>query len=281
MYQNDNSIQVDFMTKMCGQFLQGNIARSIDAGPERGTPFSAVYQRVREAERIKMGGVRIMDVPTKEMTLEQYKQYIRNKISQMPLDPSQRLSSISVHITDEGFRAMQQDPEYQKWVLDTLRANFQFHDPFATMCGGSFSVHFFGATKEEYRGEGWYRGYQNGRAESLFDEKAKDGFWERRMRHKKYMDELYERWLERKKHRAEASDCRGRNLASRAPSAGDKYVVPDESASRSAHADEYAGLNTVEFNVRSGICADAQISHCETAAEAAEWRNNGDQSGKQ
>ena len=72
MYQNDNSIQVDFMTKMCGQFLQGNIARSIDAGPERGTPFSAVYQRVREAERIKMGGVRIMDVPTKEMTLEQY-----------------------------------------------------------------------------------------------------------------------------------------------------------------------------------------------------------------
>lgn len=199
MYQNDNSIQVDFMTKMCGQFLQGNIARSIDAGPERGTPFSDVYQRVREAERIKMGGVRIMDVPTKEMTLEQYKQYIRNKISQIPLDPSQRLSSISVHITDEGFRAMQQDPEYQKWVLDTLRANFQFHDPFATMCGGSFSVHFFGATKEEYRGEGWYRGYQNGRAESLFDEKAKDGFWERRMRHKKYMDELYERWLERKK----------------------------------------------------------------------------------
>ena len=197
MFYDDNSIQIDFMTKTCQHLLNGAKAQAM----EESDPFNAVLARkAAKAGKATMadiaamagtgavsGAFRVMDVPTKNMTLEQYKNYIRDKISQIPLHPSQRLNSISVHISDEGFEAMKNDPEYEKWVLDTLRANFQFNDPFAYMCGGSFSVHYFGATKEEYHGYGWYKGYQNGRGESLFNEKSKDSFWERRLRNKKLM----------------------------------------------------------------------------------------------
>lgn len=133
-----------------------------------------------------------------EVSLQQYKQYIYDKISQIPVHPSQRLNSIAVHISDSGFEAMKNDPEYEKWVLDTLTYNFGFHDPWANLCGGSYAVHTFGATKEEYHGEGWFKGYQGGRGQNLFDEKAEDSFWERRLRHKKLMKEQRERWREKK-----------------------------------------------------------------------------------
>ncbi|MCH5265690.1 MAG: hypothetical protein J1F02_07300 [Lachnospiraceae bacterium] len=196
MFYDDNSIQIDFMTKTYQHLLNGAKAQAME---EPDAFQAALARKVAQAGTGSVpGAFRVMDVPTKNMTLEQYKNYIRDKISQIPLHPSQRLNSISVHISDEGFEAMQNDPEYEKWVLDTLRANFRFNDPFANMCGGSFSVHYFGATKGEYHGHGWYKGFQNGRGESLFNKEAKDSFWERRLRHKKLMKEQYERWLEKK-----------------------------------------------------------------------------------
>lgn len=121
-----------------------------------------------------------------DMTLEEYKQYIYNKISRIPLHPSQILRTVQVHITDEGFQAMQKDEEYEKWVLDTLRSNFSYNDPWSDICGGGFSIHRFGATKEEYRGDSWYTGFQ-GKESVLPDEE--EGFWEKRAgRHKKYIE---------------------------------------------------------------------------------------------
>ena len=126
------------------------------------------------------------------MTLEEYKQYIHDKISQIPISPSQMSSSFSVHISDAGFEAMKADPEYEKWVLDTLKHDFGFNNPWAGICGGSFVVHNFGATKEEYSGQSWYAGYQNGKGESLFNQKAEDSFWERRMQRRIQLQEQQE-----------------------------------------------------------------------------------------
>lgn len=58
-------------------------------------------------------------------------------------------------------------------------------------------VHTFGATKEEYHGEGWFKGYQGGRGQTLFDGKAEDSFWERRLRQKKLIKEQRERWRQK------------------------------------------------------------------------------------
>ena len=123
------------------------------------------------------------------MSLEEYKQYIWKKISDLPMSASSRMESSSIQITDDGFEAMKNDPEYEAWVLDTLAQNFSFQNPWTAVCGGGYAVHHFGATKEQYHGESWYPGYMGGQGAALFEKKSKGGFWEQRMeRQKEYME---------------------------------------------------------------------------------------------
>lgn len=178
----DNQFLMNGMTKTYNRYLQSQIA---------GTQTKGImgFKDVVNALDGK-GGVNA--VSTKDMTLSEYKQYIYNRISALPMHPSQALRSVSVHISDEGFKAMQQDPEYEKWVLDVLRQDFAYYDPWAEVCGGSFAVHHFGASKEDYRGEGWYTGFRNGKGNALFEKEDEESFWDKRIkRHKKYM-KLYQ-----------------------------------------------------------------------------------------
>lgn len=204
----NNTINIDYMTKTYQNFLMGYQAQSRAAA----TGFAGLLERAAaarntdKASAAATSGIRLGAATKEKMTREQYKQYIHDKISQIPLHSSQRLNNISIHISDEGFEAMQKDPEYEKWVLDTIKYDFSFNNPFAMMCGGSFVMHSFGATKEEYHGESWNKGFQNGKQESLLSKKTKDSFWERRMRRQKLMQEQYERQLVRKWQLQQASN---------------------------------------------------------------------------
>lgn len=121
-------------------------------------------------------------ISTQDMTMEEYKEYISNRLSRLPMHPSQMQNSVAIQISEAGFEAMKNDPEYEEWVIGWLEKDFAFHDPWSGICGGRYVVHYIGATKEEYRGQSWYPAYQNGRGESLFQEKAKGSFWERRLK---------------------------------------------------------------------------------------------------
>lgn len=122
------------------------------------------------------------------MTPEEYKQYIYDKISEIPMHPSQILRSVSVIISDEGFEAMQKDSAYERWVLDTLKRDFGFYNTWCSISGGSYTVHRFGKSKEEYRGDSWHMGFQGGRGSALFDKEAEESFWKKRnKRHKEYI----------------------------------------------------------------------------------------------
>ena len=143
-------------------------------------------------------------VSTKDMTLEEYKSYISQQIDNLPRHPSQALRSESIFISDKGFEAMQNDPEYEKWVLDTLKENFTFNDPWTSICGGSYGVHYFGATKEEYRGYGWYEGYQGGKGRDIWEEKSSDSFWKHRAEQHKLNMEAFQR---RQRQRAQMEDA--------------------------------------------------------------------------
>lgn len=133
-------------------------------------------------------------VSTKDMTMEEYKQYIHDKISRIPLHPSRMQESISINISEAGFEAMKNDPEYEAWVLNDLRTGWAQPDRWAGVCGGAYSTIYYGATKEACRAQMWSAGYQNGSGKSLFDSKAKDCFWERRARETKHAE--YERLAE-------------------------------------------------------------------------------------
>lgn len=118
--------------------------------------------------------------PTQAMSMAEYKLYLYDKIAALPVHSSNMQDSVSVQISDAGLEAMKNDPEYEQWVLDCLKTNFQYPDPWSSMSGGKFAVFYFGATKEESHAESWRLGFRNGNGQKLFNEKAKDSFWERR-----------------------------------------------------------------------------------------------------
>lgn len=114
------------------------------------------------------------------MSLDEYKAYIRQKIYALPVNDTRVLDSVAVDITDEGFLAMQKDPEYEEWVLGTLKVDFAMTDPFSGISGGRYIVHRFGATKEEYSAESWPLSESGGMGQSIFNANAKKSFWQRR-----------------------------------------------------------------------------------------------------
>lgn len=119
-------------------------------------------------------------VSVEAMTMDEYKAYIRQRIYALPLNPTQVLNSVTVDITDEGFAAMKDDPEYEEWVLDTLKVDFATVDPWSGITGGRYVIHRFGATKEDYRGESFNLDENGGMGQSILNAGAKKSFWQRR-----------------------------------------------------------------------------------------------------
>ncbi|MBD5445609.1 MAG: hypothetical protein HDR29_08695 [Lachnospiraceae bacterium] len=188
----DNSMNFSYMTRFCHNILQSYQTQKAGSGKPTG-----FYDKF--IEKSQENGVDEIEAAfVKNMTMDEYKSYIYDKIAALPLDSSNMQDSISVHITDAGFEAMKNDPEYEKWVLDTLRSNFRCNDPWSGTCGGKFCVFYFGATKEEYRGESWRMGFRHGNGENAFNKKSEDSFWVRRMkRRKELLEQIKE--LEEKK----------------------------------------------------------------------------------
>ncbi len=134
-------------------------------------------------------------ISTEDMTMEEYKEYIFGRISQLPVHPTNMQDYVSVQISEAGLKAMKSDPEYEQWVLDSVRASFNSRDPWSGMCGAKYVVLSFGSQKEQSRGESWR---MSSGGNKLFSQKAKDGFWERRAQRRKELAEQYEDMLELK-----------------------------------------------------------------------------------
>lgn len=136
-------------------------------------------------------------ISTKDMTLDEYKSYIANKISQVPVHPSRALESVSIHITDEGFKAMQNDPEYEAWVMDCFEHNFGLNDPMISVCGGYYCVYHIGATKEECSATGWHAD-KGGKNKDIWEEESEGAFWTRRAERKEMQERLDKKAFERR-----------------------------------------------------------------------------------
>lgn len=76
------------------------------------------------------------------------------------------------------------DPAYEKYVLNTIRTNFSFQDPYGSR---TYSVLHFGATEEESHGE--IMSYDNP-AIPRIKEKS---FWERRIERNKMYQKQFEK----------------------------------------------------------------------------------------
>ncbi len=183
-----NTINVNYMSRAYGSFLKTNNANKI---AEKG-----FEDNVEEEIATKITAADIASdvkaVSKEDMTMEEYKQYIYDEISSLPMHPSRMQDSISIQISEAGFEAMKNDPEYEKWVLDWLGKDFMTYNPWTSKCGGAYCVKYIGATKEEYHGESWYAGYNNGSGKSLYNERSQNSFWERRAEESKRLQERNE-----------------------------------------------------------------------------------------
>lgn len=188
---SNNAYYMDSTTRVYHNFLKTYGSKNDQS--------TATAFRDTVAEKIASGeSLTGMDISTKDMTMEEYKKYIYDKISNLPVHPSNMYDSVAVQISEEGFIAMKNDPEYEEWVLNTLKRDFAASDPWSSYCGGKYSIFYFGATKEEYHGESWRMGYQNGKGESIFNRKAEESYWERRAKRRKKLKEQYEEFEKKK-----------------------------------------------------------------------------------
>ncbi len=170
-----SGIDVNSMTRTYTNFMKCY-------GPKKTSALSPSF-RDHLAEKIESA-----PVSTEHMTMEEYKEYIYDKIARIPLHPSQSGWHWHIEITDSGFEAMQQDPEYEAHVLESIRTNFSFRDPYQSQ---NYSILHFGASEEESYGESFGGG-------SMFDTDDKDDYWERRAKRRKKLQEYYDELLENK-----------------------------------------------------------------------------------
>lgn len=131
----------------------------------------------------------------KEMTMAEYKQYIYAQIQQMPVNPSNRQDMVSIRISEAGFAAMKEDPEYEKWVLHSIMACRMRYDPLGNCCGGKYVTLSFGASREGYREECW-------RPPCVEDERRQqelvDRENQRKAERKRRLKEQYKKLLEKR-----------------------------------------------------------------------------------
>ncbi len=136
---------------------------------------------------------------TAEMTMAEYQEYIYEKISNLPVHPTQANRSASVFISAEGFAEMKANSEYEDWVIGKLEEDFAISNPLCPRYG-SYVVYQFGAKKSDYHGDSWYPEFQGGQGDRVYRERSEGAFWSnRRKRMKELYKESEERYLRRKK----------------------------------------------------------------------------------
>ena len=210
----NNTINTNGMTSYYNSFIKSVTSQtSVDKGSksssgtvtgEKDSFISTLSSKVETAGAVEGATT----VSTKDMTLEEYKNYIHETISSFPLCPDKMGDYYSISISDNGFKAMQNDHEYEKWVLDDLKTAFATPMPgWARAIGGTkYQVVHYGATKEECHSTSWWTGYQNGTGDKVWEAQSKGSFWTKRGEQKKNQDridkkaaekkELSEKWLQ-------------------------------------------------------------------------------------
>lgn len=199
-----STINVNYMTRTYNQFLNNQQVRT----PSNKSMADTIADKLAGNEKTEDVGstAKTGVVSTKDMTMEEYKVYISNRISGLSIHPSRTLQSFAVNISEAGFEAMKNDPEYEEWVLGYLEKDFMISDPWTSVCGGSYVVYNFGTSKEEFHAEGWYAGYQNNHEKSLYESKTENSFWERRIENKKRLEKQIEKKQEQKRIREEMEE---------------------------------------------------------------------------
>ena len=138
----------------------------------------------------------------KDMTLDEYKTYFDEKMNSLYTHPSQRGMNWTIDITDAAYKKMQEDPEYEKKILDALAKNK------AVDFGGNIPVVAYTHIDDTY--EKCY-GYTQGMKENVgysgsSSAKKPDAGREKKARQKELLEEYLEKRAQAKRQQQELLD---------------------------------------------------------------------------
>ena len=138
----------------------------------------------------------------KDMTLDEYKTYFDEKMNSLYTHPSQRGMNWTIDITDAAYKKMQEDPEYEKKILDALAKNK------AVDFGGNIPVVAYTHIDDTY--EKCY-GYTQGMKENVgysgsSSAKKSDAGREKKARQKELLEEYLEKRAQAKRQQQELLD---------------------------------------------------------------------------
>ena len=121
---------------------------------------------------------------TEEMEL--FKKEFYEDLSKITIHKT--LNNVAINISEAGFKAMKDDPEYREKILSLLKRDLG--SSLARNCSAVFTV---GATIKEYRGDSWPVGY-----DSEFYARSQDSFYKKTSGQKDRNKELLEEYLEKR-----------------------------------------------------------------------------------
>ncbi len=128
---------------------------------------------------------------TKELSeveeLELFKKEFYEDLSRITIHKT--LNNVAVNISEAGFKAMKDDPEYREKILSLLKRDLE-SSLAPRNCSAVFTV---GATIKEYRGDSWPVGY-----DSEFYARSQDSFFKKTSEKKDSQKELLEEYLEKR-----------------------------------------------------------------------------------
>ena len=119
-------------------------------------------------------------ISPQEMTLDDYKTYIEGELQNIPRHFTRHRDDVTIVISDAGYQAMQNDSDYETWVLNSVREELSFPD---YLCGypgtnGRYDVMEFGASREDFRGHMWSKPKNN----SLNRPVNEETYWDLRLK---------------------------------------------------------------------------------------------------
>lgn len=132
-------------------------------------------------------------IDTESMSMTEYKMYIYNIISELAFDTSESRDFIAVNISEAGFEAMKNDPEYEKWVLSKVAEDYFSFNMWGNSQSVRYGIKYFGATKDEYRSETWCADLNDIKSDEEYKRKTKDSFWSKRLER---MEKIQKMWQE-------------------------------------------------------------------------------------
>lgn len=139
-----------------------------------------------------------------EMTLDEYKQYICNVVSSLPVSASVRTNcSGALIFKEEAFVNMKNDPEYEKTIINMLREGFSVQYPFYAPNVG---YQVIGGTAEACYGESIPVNSSSGTSFFSGDEKS---WWQKQ--HEKMEEVLKEQVLKAQQKETEQRKAEQKN----------------------------------------------------------------------